>query len=104
VSFARMSETSDVYVLSLVFQDGITCMCCKLTEKKKIFVGPNQIPVMIHQDTVCNTPEEAVEHLKAHVAAGHKVEKETFEDLEKEIPLWFRGTETGRFKASRKIA
>lgn len=104
MSFARMSKTSDVYVLSLICQEGITCMCCKLTEKVKIKSHLREEPFLVHQDTVCNTPEEMIEHLKSHVAAGHKVEQETFEDLEKEIPLWFRGTETGRFKASRKIA
>lgn len=69
MSYARMSSDSDVYVYRTGDDDHICCHWCSLTDHGR-WDGKRA---------------EAVAHLEAHAAAGHKVPEHALERLREEI-------------------
>lgn len=62
MAYARFHEGSDLYLVLIPENDGLTCTACRLTACEPWY-----------SDTVLPTPEAALEHLRNHLAAGHKV-------------------------------
>lgn len=65
MSYCRFSD-GDVYMYPSLSIGKIVCIACRLNDKDK----GNWYP-----DTILNNEEEALNHLKEHIYAGHKVPK-----------------------------
>ena len=74
MSYCRFSD-GDVYMYA-TFDDKIVCCTCRLNQKNKWDMHPN---------TILNSSEEALEHLKEHIKAEHKVPKYAIDRLREEI-------------------
>ena len=75
MSYCIFSDSSDVYMYPL-FDNKIVCCACKLNHKNKWGV---------YMDTTLNGSKEALNHLKEHIYAGHKVPKYATDRLKEEI-------------------
>ena len=75
MSYCRFSD-ADVFMYSSYADGKIVCCACRLNRKDNW----GQYP-----DTVLNTLKEALNHLKEHIYAGHKVSKYATDRLKEEI-------------------
>jgi hypothetical protein len=70
MAYARFrSEGSDLYIYEDV-HGYLVCMRCDLSESK---------------ETRTSSRKEMIEHMRAHVNAGHKVPQSAFVELEKDM-------------------
>lgn len=74
MSYARMSDSSDVYIFEHA-NGFIQCCGCSITE-------PEDYEIVGFANL--NTAREALAHLDEHVALGHKVPQKAFERIRKE--------------------
>jgi hypothetical protein len=73
MSYARMGEDSDVYILRMLASDGYHCLGCKLAEKIEVFYPFLKEPVFVNGNIAVKTPKDMLWHLSDHYYAGHKV-------------------------------
>ena len=71
MSYCRFGEDSDVYMLANLFC-GVTCCSCRLNPMEGGFWNASQGFL---------SPQEALEHLQEHKAAGHLVPQYAIERL-----------------------
>lgn len=76
MSYCRFSEESEVYVYHSVNGRFICCGCCLMEP-----VGAG----LVHYERSYGKREQLIEHLKKHIAAGHKVPARVFDRLEQEM-------------------
>lgn len=76
MSYCRFSD-GDVYMYSSFSIGKIVCCACRLNKKDRR--GGWQT------DTILNSSKEALNHLKEHIYAGHKVPKYAADRLKEEI-------------------
>lgn len=75
MSYCRFSD-GDVYMYAQ-FDGKIICCACKLTSAKDRWGNAD--------DIMLNSSKEALNHLKEHIYAGHKVPKYATDRLKEEI-------------------
>lgn len=75
MSYCRFSEDSEVYVYHSVNGRFICCGCCLMEP-----VGAG----LVQYERSYRTREQLIEHLKQHIAAGHKVPAHAIARIEQE--------------------
>lgn len=94
MSYARVGEDSDVYVLGMLASEGYHCLSCKLTEKVEVFHPVLNKTLSAHKSFTAKTPDDMIWHLFDHMHEGHKVPMYTFRRLGME-DKYFRKIERG---------
>lgn len=76
MSYIRRSLTSDLYTYES--DKGLECSACWLHETERWWAT-----------IILNSTEEAVEHVREHITAGHRVPDGLVEDVQNRVELVF---------------